>query len=150
MKRLSLPAVIIGGIAGVALIAIVVVVVVQSITKNNGTGIIPFSNKNTSGPCTEIAVDIEGYGDQGKRLKNCFVEYPGEPTREDKSYYIVEDVCGQFTKEFIKYVSGKEIFQTKEPTISGLFNCRYFLTEKTDMEGDHILIVFDYLSFENQ
>jgi len=67
-----------------------------------------------SSPCEAKKIDIEGYGDKGEQLKNCFVEYPGEPTREDKSYYIVEDICGQFTQSFMKNMSGLD-FDTNIP-----------------------------------
>lgn len=98
------------------------------------------------GKCKTEDVVIEGYGDKGKRLTNCFVEYPGEPSRQDKSYYVVEDVCGQFTKEFIQNALGKPIVSIKPPVIDGLFNCRYFLDDK----NDHVLLVFEYLKIANQ
>jgi len=98
------------------------------------------------GKCKPEDVTIEGYGDKGKRLPNCFVEYPGEPSREDKSYYVVDDVCGQFTKEFIQNALGKPIVKTEPPQFDGLFNCRYFLDDK----NDHVLLVFEYLKIANQ
>jgi hypothetical protein len=98
------------------------------------------------GKCKEEGVVIEGYGDKGKRLKNCFVEYPGEPTRQDKSYYVVEDVCGQFTKEFVQNALGKPVVRIQPPEYDSLFNCRYFLDDK----NDHVLLVFEYLKIENQ
>lgn len=101
---------------------------------------------NTAGSCTPGKVQIEGYGDPGKRLANCFVEYPGEPSRQDKSYYVVEDVCGQFTKEFIQNALGKPIVSIKPPEHDSLFNCRYYLDDK----DDHVLLVFEYLSIDIQ
>jgi hypothetical protein len=110
------------------------------------------SNVNSSvvvenaGNCKSEAVIIEGYGDKGRRLTNCFVEYPGEPTREDKSYYVVEDICGQFTKEFVGNALGKTITRVKPETISGLYNCTYFLGDTEE----YVMLVFEYLKAENQ
>ena len=99
-----------------------------------------------TGNCKSEAVAIEGYGDKGTRLTNCFVEYPGEPTRQDKSYYVVEDVCGQFTKEFVGNALGRTVARTKASTISGLYNCSYYWDE-TD---EYVMLVLDYLKAVNQ
>lgn len=100
----------------------------------------------TMGKCAPGEVEIEGYGDKGKKLANCFVEYPGEPTREDKSYYIVEDVCGQFTKEFVEDRLGRPVTRIKGPELDSLFNCSYYLGE----EDEYVMLVLEYLSAENQ
>lgn len=102
--------------------------------------------QKSSGPCTEEAVEIEGYGEKGKRLGNCFVEYPGEPSREDKSYYIVEDVCGQFTKNFVSNALEKEIVRVEPSKTNGLYNCSYFLNEN----NDYVMLSLEYLKIENQ
>jgi hypothetical protein len=47
-------------------------------------------DQTVAGKCTPGPVDLVNYGDKGKRLANCFVEYPGEPSRQDKSYYITD------------------------------------------------------------
>ena len=95
--------------------------------------------------CKSEKVSLPNYGDPGKRLKSCFVEYPGEPSRQDKSYYIVEDVCGQFTKEFIENMLGQKIVKTEPPKIASLFNCTYYLNEK-----EYLLFNLEYLKIENQ
>jgi hypothetical protein len=100
-----------------------------------------------TGSCQPEAVAIEGYGDKGKRLPSCFVEYPGEPTRQDKSYYIVEDICGQFTPEFIQNTLGKPVISTKPSEISSLYNCTYYLDAS---HKDYVMLVLDYLKFANQ
>lgn len=101
--------------------------------------------KQKSGNCQPSEVSIEGYGDKGKMLTNCFVEYPGEPSREDKSYYVVEDICGQFTKDFISNTLGKKIVSIKKPDNSSLYNCTYYLDDK-----EYVMLVFEYLTIENQ
>jgi hypothetical protein len=78
--------------------------------------------------CQEEEVAIVGYGDKGKRLTNCFVEYPGEPTRQDKSYYIVEDICGQFTREFVENIVGQNIINLEEFEDRQTFGCKYNLS----------------------
>jgi hypothetical protein len=97
--------------------------------------------------CQPKEVSIEGYGDKGKQLSNCFVEYPGEPSRQDKSYYIVEDICGQFTPEFISNALGKAIIKTKAPDPEhwSLYNCTYYLDDK-----EYVMLVMEYLTIANQ
>ncbi|MFA5750297.1 MAG: hypothetical protein WC895_03685 [Candidatus Shapirobacteria bacterium] len=106
----------------------------------------PISSKSKSiSKCTPENVAIEGYGDKGKRLSNCFVEYPGEPSRQDKSYYILEDICGQFTKEFISATLGKNIIKTKAPDHWSLYNCTYYLDD-----NEYVMLVMEYLTITNQ
>lgn len=100
---------------------------------------------NLAGACEKGEVVLEGYGDPGKRLKNCFVEYPGEPSRQDKSYYIVEDICGQFTKEFVENALGQKIAKIETPKIAGSNSCKYYISDKENVE-----LVLNYLNIENQ
>lgn len=98
-----------------------------------------------TGQCPTEAVSVKGYSDKGKRLSNCFIEYPGEPSRQDKSYYIVEDICGQFTSDFIKNTLGKNIIKTEASPTSGVYACSYYTNDK-----DYVMLVLDYLKFANQ
>lgn len=93
----------------------------------------------TANQCQPAGVKIEGYGDMGQRLTNCFVEYPGEPTREDKSYYIIEDLCGQFTKEFMENKIGRKMFNVLPSEIAGKTSCLYYITDT-----DYLLLALDY------
>ncbi|MDD5341560.1 MAG: hypothetical protein PHC97_03965 [Patescibacteria group bacterium] len=99
----------------------------------------------TSGKCAPGSVDLANYGDKGKRLANCFVEYPGEPSRPDKSYYIVEDICGQFTKEFMEPILGKKIVKVVPSPVATLYNCSYYYDE-----NNYVMLVMDYLNVANQ
>lgn len=99
----------------------------------------------SSGACQEEKVSLPNYGDPGKRLKNCFVEYPGEPSRQDKSYHVVEDICGQFTQPFVENLLGQKLAKIEPPKISTLSNCTYYLDDKA-----YIMLVLDYLKAENQ
>lgn len=103
------------------------------------------SDTSSSDQCKKEDVTIEGYGEKGKKLANCFVEYPGEPSREDKSYYVVEDVCGQFTKEFVERTLEKTIVKIKPPDKDTLYNCSYYYND-----NDYVMLVFEYLSIANQ
>lgn len=103
------------------------------------------SNVTIANPCMEERIDIPNYGSKGKRLANCFVEYPGEPSRQDDRYYIVEDICGQFTKEFFENMLGEKIDKIELPKVSGINNCTYYLGEK-----NYIMLNLEYLSVENQ
>lgn len=116
----------------------------QSATNQPSTSEQPLA-ANITGKCMPGSVDLAGYGDKGKRLANCFVQYPGEPSRQDKSYYIVEDICGQFTKEFMENILGQKIAFTKGPLITGLYNCSYYYNDK-----DYVMLVLDYLGIDNQ
>lgn len=102
-------------------------------------------NMTASGSCKEENVSLPGYGDPGKRLKNCFVQYPGEPSRQDKSYYIIEDICGQFTKEFMEKALGSPIVKVEPPKLDSIYNCTYYLTDK-----EYVMANLEYLSIENQ
>lgn len=95
--------------------------------------------------CQDEKVNLPGYGDPGRRLKNCFVEYPGEPSRRDKSYHIVEDICGQFSKEFMENMHGGTLVRIKPPEIESLNSCSYYFDEK-----EYIILNLEYLSIENQ
>ena len=109
------------------------------------------NNVPTSGPCSPGNVEISGYSDKGHRLSSCFVEYPGEPTRQDKSYNIVEDICGQFTQEFVSNLSGKKFIRIEPPTSSSLYNCEYVISDNGKVNGkEYILIIMEYLTIENQ
>ncbi|MCX6763267.1 MAG: hypothetical protein NTZ97_00825 [Candidatus Moranbacteria bacterium] len=103
------------------------------------------AKNNYPGPCEEKKVTLENYGDPGKRLKSCFVEYPGEPTRQDKSYYVLEDICGQFTKEFIENMLGQRLAKIELPKIDGIYNCTYYFDDK-----EYVMLNLEYLSVENQ
>jgi hypothetical protein len=95
--------------------------------------------------CKDEKVNLPNYGDPGKRLKNCFVQYPGEPSRQDKSYYIIEDICGQFTQQFMENMLGQKVEKIEPPKIASLHNCSYYLNEK-----EYLLINLEYLKIENQ
>lgn len=99
------------------------------------------TNNNQNG-CQRAEIDLVNYTDKGKRLANCFVEFPGEPTREDKSYYIVDDICGQFTKEFMGKMLNREIKAIKE----GEGSCEYQWGEI----GGSISLILDYTKIESQ
>lgn len=101
----------------------------------------------TAGPCTPGNVAIEGYGDPGKRLGNCFVQYPGEPSRQDKNYYIVEDVCGQFTQEFISHLTGREIFAAEPSPLATVHGCSYYFDSA---KKNYVMLVLDYLNVDKQ
>ena len=104
-------------------------------------------NQVIAGGCKTEPVTIEGYGDKGKRLANCFVEYPGEPSRQDKSYYVVEDICGQFTKEFIQNALVRPIASIEPSPISSVYGCSYYLDEN---KKSYVMLVMDYLKMANQ
>lgn len=95
--------------------------------------------------CKEEKVDIPNYGDPAQRLENCFVKYPSEPTREDKSYYILEDICGQFTKEFMENMLDVKLNSIQSSKISTINNCSYYFNEK-----EYLTLSLEYLSIENQ
>jgi hypothetical protein len=95
--------------------------------------------------CQTENVSLPNYGDPGKRLPNCFVQYPGEPSRQDKSYYIVEDICGQFTQAFMENMLGKKITKIEPSKVATLNNCTYYLDDK-----ENILLNLEYLPIENQ
>jgi hypothetical protein len=95
--------------------------------------------------CKAEKVNLPNYGDPGKRLKNCFVEFPGEPSRQDKSYYIVEDICGQFSQPFMENMLGVKLAKIEPPKVATLNNCTYYFDEK-----EYVMLNLEYLAIENQ
>ncbi|MFA5994536.1 MAG: hypothetical protein WC823_06285 [Parcubacteria group bacterium] len=95
--------------------------------------------------CREEKVKLPNYGDPAQRLVNCFVQYPGEPTRGDKSYYIVEDICGQFTQMFMENMLGQKLIKIEPPQLSAANGCSYYWNKQ-----DYVVLNLEYLSAENQ
>lgn len=82
-----------------------------------------------------------------------FVRFPGEPSRNDPShYYVLEDICGQFTKTFMEFASGKKILRMDGPPADGLYYCQYNVdTAENGAKIDKFFsLSMDYLSVENQ
>ena len=100
--------------------------------------------------CREEKVSLPNYGDPGKRLSNCFVQYPGEPSRQDKHYYIVEDLCGQFTKEFVENMLGQSLLRIEPSKLSGVYSCRYYFSDDPPGIGNYLWLNLEYLSVERQ
>lgn len=138
------------GACSVATIAVVGGIGIKSGWFKNKDQTNDYQKAEISSPCEAKKIDIEGYGDKGEQLENCFVEYPGEPTREDKSYYIVEDICGQFTQSFMENMSGLDFVAITKPLIQSLYNCTYFTKTEDGITGEYILVQLEYLSVENQ
>jgi hypothetical protein len=107
-------------------------------------------NKSAFKKCKEEKVKLPNYGDPGKRLSSCFVQYPGEPTRQDKSYYIVEDICGQFTKEFVENMLGLSLLRIEKPKIDSLYNCSYYFSDQPAGIGSYVMLNLEYMNVENQ
>ena len=94
-------------------------------------------------PCQYSSKEITGNTENGTQLISCFVEYPDEITREDDKYYIVEDICGQFTQQFIENMSLVQIRVT-EPTNNENDNlCKYSISDT-----ENIIISLSYYNIE--
>jgi len=108
----------------------------------------PDSSKNSSfqiNICQPQPVSLPNYGDPGEQLSSCFVKYPGEPSREDKSYYIVEDICGQFTPKFMENLLGRKIAGIEPSELVGVYNCKYYFNDH-----DYVLLNLEYLNVDKQ
>jgi hypothetical protein len=118
-------------------------------TEKSGEAVTDKNEKDQSkeglNACAKEKVSLPNYGDPGNRLANCFVEFPGEPSRQDKSYYIVEDICGQFTKEFMENMYGAKLLRLELPKVATINNCTYYFDEKK-----YVMLNLEYLSAENQ
>ena len=81
-----------------------------------------------------------------------FVRFPGEPTRPDQQhYYVVEDICGQFTRTFMERLSGRTFKSVEPATSSTTYACTYYTaTKAADGADAFILLVLDYLNAESQ
>ncbi|HJX68122.1 MAG TPA: hypothetical protein VJ258_05295 [Candidatus Limnocylindrales bacterium] len=81
-----------------------------------------------------------------------FVRFPGEPTRPDQAhYYVVEDICGQFTQAFMEGLSGKTFKKVVPITSSTTYACDYYTaTAAADGKDAYLLVVLNYLNVARQ
>lgn len=81
-----------------------------------------------------------------------FVRFPGEPTRPDQAhYYVVEDICGQFTKPFMERLAGRTFKKIEPFSSSATFGCSYYTaTKAADGKDVYILLTLDYLNVVRQ
>jgi len=81
-----------------------------------------------------------------------FVRFPGEPTRPDQAhYYVVEDICGQFTQAFMEGLSGKTFKKLVPITSSTTYACDYYTaTTAADGKDAYLLVVLNYLNVDHQ
>jgi hypothetical protein len=81
-----------------------------------------------------------------------FVRFPGEPTRPDQAhYYVIEDICGQFTQTFVEGLSGKTFKKIEPSAVSTVLGCVYYTATTADGGKDaYILLVLNYLSVAKQ
>jgi hypothetical protein len=81
-----------------------------------------------------------------------FVRFPGEPTRPDQAhYYVVEDICGQFTQGFMERLSGKTFKKVVPITSSTTYACDYYTaTTAADGKDAYLLVVLNYLNVARQ
>lgn len=79
-----------------------------------------------------------------------FIRFPGEPTRESKDYYIIEDICGQFTEKFMEGVTGKKFAKIENPfaEMGGIYVCHYYFEGNDSVLAD-LYLVLEYLNVEN-
>lgn len=105
--------------------------------ENNITNL--FNNSGTD-YVSEMTTDPDG-----------FVRFPGEPTRESKDYYIIEDICGQFTAKFMEGVTGKTITKADDPykEVGSIYACHYYFEGNTS-EVASLYLVLDYLNVADQ
>jgi len=81
-----------------------------------------------------------------------FVRFPGEPPRADQAhYYVVEDICGQFTQAFMEGLTGRTFKKIEPAAVSTVLGCAYYTaTTAADGKDAYIMLVLDYLSVANQ
>lgn len=80
-----------------------------------------------------------------------FVKLPGEPSRGDSAYYIVEDVCAQFTEKFVTGITGKTIVKSKLSEYDPQYTCTYYTSfDEAKGYGPFFSIALSYLDAERQ
>ena len=93
----------------------------------------------------------EGDNVTGGTDSDGFVRLPGEPSRGDSAYYIVEDVCAQFTEKFVVGITGKTIVKTRLAEYDPQYTCTYYTSyDEAKSSGSFYSIALSYLSVENQ
>lgn len=110
-----------------------------SITPNTNNNL---SNTNLSNLSNNSTNANEEYNDP-----DGFHHFAGEPTRQIPNYVILEDICGQFTQQYMENTLGKKIAKIEPSKIDELYNCKYYLADKPN---DYVMLILDYLSTENQ
>jgi hypothetical protein len=118
---------------------------IKTIAKDDANRAKQSENEAALNICQKESVSLLNYGDPGHRLENCFVEYPGEPSRQDKGYYIIEDICGQFNQKFVENLLSRNITRIESSKIGSVYACSYYLDDK-----EYIMLALDYLKVENQ
>ena len=90
-----------------------------------------------------------GYVDTLTTDADGFVRFPGEPTRQTTKYVVVEDICGQFTAQFMENMTGHQIAKAENPyqDVGSVYSCHY--TYEGSSQPD-ILLILNYLTFANQ
>jgi hypothetical protein len=106
-------------------------------------------SKNSGGTTNLTATGGSDYVDTLTTDPDGFVRFPGEPTRHSDKYYIVEDICGQFTAKFMEGATGQKIIKAENPYANSgsVYTCEY--TSEGNTSPD-IMLVLDYLEFANQ
>lgn len=100
--------------------------------------------------CEEADIVIENYTEAGRQLESCFIEYPKEPSREDKIYYIVEDVCGQFTQRFMENMLDKELRKLESASDPNNYSCSYYIDLSDAEKLKFFTLSLEYLSLDSQ
>ena len=102
----------------------------------------------TPGPATSAVANPNGTTTDS----DGFVRFPGEATRPaDGHYYLVEDICGQFTQTFMERLAGRTFKRVAPSGIPANIDCDYYTaTLSADGRDDFLLLVLDYLSVANQ
>lgn len=121
---------------GLALVAVLFFAGCGNVPGSDGDG------SNVGGNADNIAGGIDADG---------FVRFPGEPSRGDSAYYLVEDVCGQFTEKFVAGITGKTIVKTKLAEYDPQYTCTYYTSfDEAKGYGPFFSIALTYLGVENQ
>lgn len=140
---------------GLAAIFIFMQKVQSPTTDNNITEVVTTDNVTLASEeylytCEPTNIYIDYYTDPGKQLESCFIEYPGEVTRESTDYYIVEDICGQFTQLFMENMLAKEIKDIKAAETTGVYSCSYYLQTVSEGKEKYITLNLEYLPLVDQ
>ncbi len=81
-----------------------------------------------------------------------FVRFPGEASRRDQThYYLVEDLCGQFTKTFMEGLTRKTFVRVAKSDVAAATECDYYLTTKAQGgKDDYLMLNLGFLNVADQ
>jgi hypothetical protein len=70
-----------------------------------------------------------------------------EASNPTTKYVLLEDICKQFSQQYMQNILGKTVYSIKPASEPTLYNCTYYLNAQ---KNDYIMLILDYLNVADQ